>query len=458
MTKQRRKEPVRLSWLDIAALIEAIKQAEKIKPSQQAKRDVFKKYGILGTVKDPPLTAIFYRVMKRQGIIDKVITEVTGAKSPLFLDENLRATLRLFIELEIFSKNEIRYERFSEIRNRVSSYLSKNVHPYVGMWFWELIDKLENYRIEPKNESEELMFKYMLPSWYIDRIVNLIGMDEAEKLLKVFNSRPLISIRVNTLKATVDEVIEALKNEGKRDLEVSRVVPTVIRFKGPYNFDKSKLFKEGKIVIQEEAAALASLILDPKPGDIVVDLCAAPGGKTEHIAELMRNKGVIHAFDIDELRVKRMQELLKRAGISIVKIYLRDGREAPRILGECIADKVLVDPPCSSDGTLMKNPDLRWRLVESEVPKIAQLQYELLKAAIKLVKVGGRILYTTCTLLKEQNEDVIAKILKKEGKRVKLVPIKGPYDPGFMDGTMRAWPHKHRTIGFFYALLEKVKE
>ena len=458
MPRAKKKEPVLLSWRDIAALIEAVKLAEKIKPSQQAKRDAFKKYNVLGSVKDPPLTAIFYRIMKRQGIIDRVITEITGVKSPLFLDEDLRAALRVFIELKVFSKGRVRYERYGEIKNRVSSYLSKNVHPYVGMWFWEIIDELENYKIEPRNESEELMFKYMLPSWYIERIVNLIGRDEAEKLFKVFNLRPLISIRVNTLKATVDEVIETLKNEGKKDLEVSKVVPTVIRFKGPYNFDKSKLFKEGKIVIQEEAAALASLILNPKPGDVVVDICAAPGGKTEHMAELMKNEGVIYAFDVDKLRVKRMKELLKRAGISIVKIYLRDGREAPRILGEGIADKVLVDPPCSSDGTLMKNPDLRWRLVESEVPKIAQLQYELLKAAIKLAKVGGRILYTTCTLLKEQNEGVIAKILKKESKRVKLVPLNGPYDQGFIEGAMRAWPHKHKTIGFFYALLEKVRE
>ncbi len=454
----KRKEPVMLSWRDIAALIEAVKLAEKIKPSQQAKRDAFRKYGVLGSTKDPPLTAIFYRILLRQGIIDRVISDITGVKSPLFLDENLRAALRVFIELKVFSKDRIRYERYGEIKNRVSSYLSTHVHPYVGMWFWEVIDKLEDYKLEPRDEDEKLMFKYMLPSWYIRKIIGLVGSDEAFKIFEAFNTKPLISIRVNILKATAGEVIKELRREGKEDLEVSSVVPTVIRFKGPYNFDRSRLFRDGKIVIQEEAAAYASILLNPRPGEVVVDLCAAPGGKTEHMGELMRNKGVIYAFDVDKVRIKRMKELLRRTGIDIVKIYLRDGREAPKLLGEGIADKVLVDPPCSSDGTLMKNPDLRWRLMETEVPKIAQLQYELLKAAIKLAKPGGRILYTTCTLLKEENEDVIAKILRKEERRVKLIPIKGPYDEGFIKGTMRAWPHKHNTIGFFYALLEKVSD
>ncbi|MEM4435309.1 MAG: hypothetical protein QXP10_04455, partial [Sulfolobales archaeon] len=110
----------------------------------------------------------------------------------------------------------------------------------------------------------------------------------------------------------------------------------------------------------------------------------------------------------------------------------------------------------TSDGTLAKNPDLRWRLMEDEVAKLSQLQYELLKAALKLVKPGGYILYTTCTLLSEENEEVIKRLLEKEGKKVRLVPLEGPYDRGFLPGTMRVWPHIHKTIGFFYTLLQKV--
>ncbi len=451
----RRKEPVLLTWRDVAALIDATLLAEKIKPSQQAKRDAFKKHGIQGSVKDPPLTAIFYRIMKRLGIIDKVIRDLTGVKSVLLLDPHLRAALRVFVELKVFSRDGVRYDKYLEVKNRVASYLSKRSHPYVGMWFWDVVEELNDYELKPSNKDEELMIKYLVPPWYIRRMRDLIG-DEVEELLKALNTKPLISVRVNTLKATVSEVVEELSRRC-RGVEVSKVVPTVIKFKGPYNFDKSRLFREGKIIIQEEAAALASIILSPKPGETVVDLCAAPGGKTQHMAELMRNKGVIYAFDIDKVRMRRLKELMRRTGIDIVETYLRDGREAPRVLGEGIADKVLVDAPCSADGTLMKNPDLRWRLMESEVRKLAQLQYELLKAALKLVKKGGRILYTTCSLLREEDEDVIMKLLRKEGNRIRVINILGPYDKGFIDGVMRAWPHKHGTIGFFYALLEKVR-
>ncbi|MEM4593181.1 MAG: RsmB/NOP family class I SAM-dependent RNA methyltransferase, partial [Sulfolobales archaeon] len=352
-------------------------------------------------------------------------------------------------------RDRVTYERKLECLKRTAAWLSSRSHPYVGMWFIDTVKSLSTYTPTPKTPDEELMFKYLLPAWYVRRIFELVGASEADKILKSFAEKPKISVRVNILKASVQEVLEKLKAEGKNP-EVSKVVPTVIKFEGPYNFDKSELFKSGKIVIQEEPAALAALILNPRPGDVVVDLAAAPGGKTEHMGELMRNQGVIHAFDINKVRMRKLEELVKRAGVTIVKTYVKDGREAPKVVGEEVADRVLVDAPCTSDGTLAKNPDLRWRLMEDEVAKLSQLQYELLKAALKLVKPGGYILYTTCTLLSEENEEVIKRLLEKEGKKVRLVPLEGPYDRGFLPGTMRVWPHIHKTIGFFYTLLQKV--
>jgi len=447
---------VSLDWRDIAALVEAVRRAEAVKPSQQAKRDVFREYGILGSEKDPPLTALFYGIMLRLGVLDRAIESLTGAKSPLLLDSRLRAALRVFIYLELFTREKVKLSNRAEVLKRVAAWLSSRGHPYLGMWFVDTVRNLSKEIVAPRTADEELMHKYLLPLWYIKRVMNLVGEEEAEPLLRSFLVRPKISVRVNILKATVSEVLKKLESEGKKP-EVSKVVPTVIKFDGPYNFDKSELFRSGKIVIQEEPAALASIVLNPKPSEVVVDLAAAPGGKTEHMGELMENKGIIHAFDIDPTRMRRLEELVRRAGISIVKTYLRDGREAPRVLGEEVADRVLVDAPCTSDGTLAKNPDLRWRLFEEEVPKLAQLQYELIKSALKLVKPGGYVLYTTCTLLPEENEEVVRKILKKEEGRVILVPLKGPYDEGFLPGTMRVWPHKHSTIGFFYALFQKVE-
>ncbi len=447
---------------DVEALVKAVKLGEEVKPSQQAKRDVFNEYGITGTYKDRVLTAIFYDLWKRVGLIDRIAAELTGVHNVAILDPWLRAALRVAIELLLFErhiKSSARDTRDLIIRylkGRVSKLLSEETHPYVGMYFWDLVDKIAQYRIEPKDLIEKWEYRYLVSRTIIERVLKLIGKAETKQLLRTFNRVPPISVRVNILKASVEEVINELRKEGVEP-EQGKYVPTVIKFRGPYDFDRSKLYAEGKMIIQDEAAAAASIILDPKPGEVVVDMCAAPGGKTEHIGELMRNQGKIYAFDIDRARIRRMRELLRRAGITIVEIHQEDVRKAPKIIGDEIADRVLLDAPCTSSGTIMKNHELRWRIQEKKIYEMAQLQLELLRTAIRLVKPGGRILYTTCSLFREENEDVVNKILKEYENVVRLVPLNGPFDQGFLPGTMRAWPHRHDTLGFFYALFEKVR-
>lgn len=449
-----------LTEKDIEALVKAVKLGEEIKPSQQAKRDVFKEYGISGTYKDRILTAIYYDIWRRIGIIDRIASEITNIPNIAILDPWLRAALRVAIEILVFERfiKEARYRDSKDLfvkylKRRIAKVLSDNTHPYVGAYFWEIVDKIATYKWTPKTLSEKWEYRYMVSQLIINKLLDLVGVDETRKILKEFNKVYPISIRVNILKSSVEEVEEELRKSGVKP-ERGKYVPTILKFKGPYDFDNSSLFKEGKIVIQEEAAAMASIILDPKPGETVVDLCAAPGGKTEHMGELMKNEGVIYAFDIDELRIKRMKELLSRTGIKIVKTFKEDARKAPDILGEEIADKVLLDAPCSSSGTIMKNQELRWRITQEKIDELTQLQLELLETAIKLAKKGGRILYTTCSLFREENEDVVQKVLTKYRDRLRLVPLNGPFDQGFIPGTMRAWPHRYGTYGFFYALLE----
>ena len=447
----RKKPKLRLSGYELKVLVEAVKAAEEFKPSQHAKRVVFAKYGVIGTDSDRVLTAIFYDVMKRMGILDKAIREIVGVH-PLILDPWLRAALRLAIDLLKFYRLSSGTEK--RLRWSVADFLSSKTHPYVGMYYWEVFEKIKRFEWRPRSEEEELELRYLLPAWFIRRMRELLGAEEAEQLFRALNTRLPLSVRVNTLKATVEEVVEQLRREGKNPV-VSKRVPVVVKFEGPYNFDRSRLYREGKIVIQEEAAAAASIILDPKPGETVVDMCAAPGGKTSHLAELMRNQGRIFAFDVDEARIKRMKMLLKRMGIKIVTIYKEDAAKAPDILGEETADRVLLDAPCTSTGTIMKNPELRWRVREDGIEEIVREQRRLLEAAVRLLKPGGRLLYTTCSLLPEENEENIRWLLRRHPE-LRIVPLEGPYDPSpWLRGTMRAWPHRHETIGFFYALLEK---
>ncbi len=448
--EERRGKPrLAVDSRTLKILVEVVKAAEEFKPSQHAKRVVLAKHKVIGTNLDRLITAIFYDVMKRQGVLDKFAAEIAGVPNVLILDPWLRAALRVALDIVLFhrpSNSTLRHLRWG-----VADFISAQTHPYVGMYYWQLFDKMLEFRPRPRSVDELLELKYMLPAWMIRRIRSMLGDREAEELIRAFNERPLISVRVNTLKASVEEVVEELRREGKNPV-VSERVPVVVKFEGPYDFDKSRLYQEGKIVIQEEAAAAASILLDPRPGETVVDLCAAPGGKTTHIAELMRLKGTIYA-----VRIRRMRMLLRRTGAEkIVKIIVADARRAHKILGERVADKVMLDAPCSSTGTIAKNPELRWRVHEEKLDEIVQLQRELLEAGVRLLRPGGRLLYTVCSILPEEGEGNVKWAL--ENLPVRLVPLKGPYDPSpILPGTMRAWPHRHGTIGFFYALLERVE-
>ncbi|MET1128709.1 MAG: RsmB/NOP family class I SAM-dependent RNA methyltransferase, partial [Thermoproteota archaeon] len=420
-----RKPKLAVDSRTLRILVEVIKAAEELKPSQHAKRAVLARHGVIGTGVDRLVTSVFYDVMKRMGILDRVAAEVAGVPTTLILDPWLRAALRVAVDVILFhrpSRSTLRHLRWG-----VADFLSAVTHPYVGMYYWQLFDKLLAYRPKPRRAEELLELKYSMPAWLIRRARSLLGDSEAEELLRAFNSRPPISVRVNTLKATVEEVVEELRREGKEP-RVSERVPTVVKFEGPYDFDRSRIYREGKIVVQEEAAAAAAVLLAPEPGETVVDLCAAPGGKTTHLAELMRNRGRIYAFDVDRRRLKRMRMLLRRTGTeNIVRIFEADARRAPRILGENVADRVLLDAPCTSTGTIAKNPELRWRVREEGLAEITKLQRQLLEAAVRLAKPGGRILYTVCSILPEEGEEVVKWAL--EDLPVKLVPLNKPYDP-----------------------------
>ena len=436
---------LKLSDRQLYALIEAVKLGEEVKPSQQAKRKAFAKYKIDGW-ENSKLTGIFYSIQRRLGLIDEVIEELVGV-SPLILDPWLRATLRVAVEVALFRDPG---EKTRGHLKGLAQFLSRRTHPYVGYYYYDLLPKILEYVPVIDSEEKRLKWDYLFPEWFIARMRTLLG-DEAEELLKALNETLPTSLRVNRLKASVGEVESYLRKRNVR-FERSDKVETVVRILDPFN--PEWLLNKGWVIAQEEAAAVASLVLAPKPGETVVDLAAAPGGKTAHMAELMENRGRIYAFDVDKARVRRMNEVLKRTGVKIAEIIRADGRKAPEMLGEGVADKVLLDAPCTSDGTIAKNPELRWRLREKNIPKVVSLQRELMESAWRLLKPGGRVLYSTCSMLPEENEEVVRWFLE-EHPEAELIPLSGPYDEGFLEGTIRAWPHRHKTIGFFYALIEK---
>ncbi|RLF20071.1 MAG: Fmu (Sun) domain-containing protein [Thermoprotei archaeon] len=442
-----------MRYKEIEAMLITLKEGEVIKPSQVIKREVFRKYGILGTSKDRFLTAIFYGMMRKLGCIDKVIEGVLKRRVDE-LNPWLRAALRFFTYLKVFTYcDEKSIENIIKYTPKFLREVADELDALTFSKYCEIILKSKPLElIERYVDKDE--YEYNMPKWLISRIREILG-GEADNLLRSLNSKPLISFRVNTLKATVDEVVEGLKEEGY-EVQVGKYVPVVVKVKPPFRFEESKLFKQGKIVPQDEACAAAALILNPEPGEVVVDMCAAPGGKTTHMAELMENEGIIYAFDIHEDRIKRMRYLIRKTGVENVRIFKLSCTKAPKVLGEEIADKVLLDPPCSTTGSFAKYPESRWRLNEITLKEIVRRQREFLETAVRLVKPGGWILYTVCSILPEEGEKLIKYILSRYSNILDLVKIKGFFDEGFMEGTIRAWPHRHNTSGMFFALLEKL--
>jgi len=436
---------LKLSDRQLYALVEAVKLGEVIKPSQSAKRKAFSRYKIEGW-ENSKLTGVFYSIQRRLGLIDEIIEELVGV-SPLILDPWLRATLRVAVEVAVFRDPN---ERTIQHLRGLAKFLSNRTHPYVGYYYYELLPRVINYVPKLDSEEKRLKWEHLFPEWFIARMRKLLG-EEAEELLKALNETLPVSLRVNRLKASVEDVEDYLRRKNLL-FQRSERVETVIRVLDSFN--PGKLMEKGLALPQEEASAVASLVLSPKPGETVVDLAAAPGGKTAHMAELMENEGKIYAFDVDSERIKRMRKILSWAGVEIAEVRKLDGRRAPEVLGEEVAEGVLLDAPCTSDGTIAKNPELRWRLREKNIPKVVALQKELIESAWRLLKPGGRLLYSTCSMLPEENEEVVKWFLSRHDD-AKLVPLSGPYDEGFLPGTMRAWPHRHKTIGFFYALIEK---
>ncbi len=455
-------ERLTFSFDDVAALIEATVKAELYKPMQVAKREVFRRAGILGTRKDRIFTAIIYRLYLLQGTIDRIASKATGIPLDKFredsdMDPLLRAVLRLTVYLHLFDRVRDR-ELMKAFREAAEKILAERLNSDAVEVFKRLWARLEEgFTWKPETREEKLEYRYHVSTWLIKRLERILG-SELEEFLRAINRQPWLGFRVNTLKASVDEVVEKLRRLGL-EVRVSPYVPTVVKYRGHVNYEELDLLKEGKIVPQDDASALAAILLEPKPGERIVDLTAAPGGKTVHMAELAKLQAEIVAIDVFHDRMKRLVELATRTGtISSIHPVLADSRLAHQMLGEEKYDKALVDPSCTSTGVLAKHPDARWRLSDERLRELVTQQIELLESAVRLVKPGGRILYTVCSVLPEEGEEVVKKILDRHHNCLRLVPLRGPFDPSpLLPGTMRAWPHRHNTSGFFYALLEKTR-
>jgi 16S rRNA (cytosine967-C5)-methyltransferase len=272
-----------------------------------------------------------------------------------------------------------------------------------------------------KTESAPLAVRASLPEWLVEKLAS-------DALCLSFTEAPPQSLRVNTLKATRDDVIAALAREGIDTIASTRA-PECITVVERTPVFHSRAFHDGLFEVQDEGSQLVSRLCDAKPGQCVVDGCAGAGGKTLHLAALLEGKGEVHAFDVAGHRLAALRERARRAGAHNVRVH-DDIRERKKLLER--ADVVLVDAPCSGTGVLRRNPDTSWKLKIDDVVRLVEQQREILDAYAPLVKPGGRLVYATCSLLDEENAGVVESFLAGHATFARVDEL--ALDP-FHDGT-----------------------
>jgi 16S rRNA (cytosine967-C5)-methyltransferase len=291
--------------------------------------------------------------------------------------------------------------------------------------------------------------------------------EDAEALIEVLAEPAPLDLRVNTLRAGRDQVLASLRaacaEHAPLDAQPTRFSPEGIRLYEKPGLTRWALYRDGLIEVQDEGSQLIARLLAPRRGEMVADFCAGSGGKTLALGALMRSTGRIYAFDINARRLAGLGPRLKRSGLSNVHpaaIQGENDAKVKRLAGKI--DRVLVDAPCSGSGTLRRNPDLKWRFDETELARVGAVQASVLRAAARLVKPGGRLVYATCSLLARENREVVERFVQENPQFAPVAAAEVLAQQGIeIDHAARfapyfvMLPHLHGSDGFFAAVLER---
>jgi 16S rRNA (cytosine967-C5)-methyltransferase len=303
----------------------------------------------------------------------------------------------------------------------------------------------------PDDPAERLSLELSYPLWLARRWIEHFGRETAEILMRTGNERHPVCIRLNALRTSAAGLIRALSEDG---FEASGIgaMPGYLSVREAEGLFGCRSFQSGLFAVQDPSAAMASILLDPEPGGTVLDLCAAPGGKTTHIAELTGDRGHILAVDIHPGRCRLVEETASRLGYTSIMVAEGDACTFGGDSGERF-DRVLLDAPCTGTAVYAKRPDMKWRKEESDIPRLAMLQMEMLENAARLTKPGGTLVYSTCSLEPEENSDLVRAFLRE---RPDFVPKRDERFAEFsIDYGYLILPHRMHGTGAFAAKLER---
>ncbi len=274
-------------------------------------------------------------------------------------------------------------------------------------------DYEEFFKIE--DDIERISKTTSMPKWIVEELMKSNDEKEVEQICKNSNIKPKVTIRVNTLKINKQELIERLKEKNTECKETAEKLDDFLILEKVKNIENVEEFKQGYFTIQDISAGQTAKILNPQPGELVLDACSAPGGKTTYMAELMKNKGKIEAWDIHEHRTKLVEQNAQRLGINIIETKVKDASLYDESLKEKF-DKILLDVPCLGIGVIKRKPDIKWQRKPEDIEKITEIQKKILNNCSKYLKNNGTIVYSTCSILKDENEEVVNEFLKENSE------------------------------------------
>ena len=397
------------------------------------------------------VTEIVYGTLRRLKTIDTIIASFV--KDISIMDKKILNILRVAVYQMNYLDKVPSYAACNEAVEEAKEISDKDSKLVNGI-LRNFVKKEGKFDIVFRNKIDEIAFDLSFEPWMVRMFIKQYGEHEALEILEGLNNTPKMTVRVNSIKGDYEDVYEELEEAGY-NIEEGCICPEAISIKGGKGIENNQAFVDGKITVQDESAMLISPLLDLEEGMKVLDLCCAPGGKTTHIGELLNNTGEVLGFDLHENKLELVKENYERLGITNIKLAQMDATKLDAKLVS-YADRVLLDVPCSGIGIIRKKPEIKWTKKRKDLKEIVEVQREILENAWEYLKTGGVMVYSTCTLNKEENEENIKWFLSKHKDATieKVFIGKGAnlcYD---QMGTLTILPNEYMD-GFFVAKIKK---
>ena len=401
------------------------------------------------------LTFLVYGTLRMRGLLDFLIDRFYKGK-PHALQTGIRNILRVALYQARFAEKIPVYAAVDEAvtaTKRLFPGREKLVNAVLRNTLRGMTDvTFPGLEADP---AGHIAVVHSHPRWLVEHWIGCFGIEQTLAHCKADNEIPPLTLRVNRLKATRQDMLDRLARAG-HDVRPTVYSPEgIVLAKPPLSMREMPEVADGLLYVQDEASQLVSRLLAPGRGERVLDLCAGSGGKTTHLASLMENEGELVAADIRESRLKSLEATARRMGFDVRTVTV-DATDHRRMAALGSFDRVLVDAPCSGLGTLRRNPEIRWHLTAQKLGEFPILQKRILESAAACVKKGGALLYSTCSVMPEENDGVVEAFL--EGHR-DFAPARpaADFQAEVLDpkGFLRPFPPRHGTDGFFGALLRR---